>query len=230
VTIAGHGLTKTSAVQFGGSDATRITVKSDDELEVVPPPHPGGAVPISVTAVNAGGTSVSLLPDPGAPVFTYDGCGIPVGAGQVSLPPGYSLIGFPSGTVVPAASLLYSWFDRGSGRYDAQRPDDATAPVIAGHGYWAYSGCPKVVSVPAAQGTPVSFALGAYHASMVGNPSSSRSAVVSGHDFAARWDPSLNGGAGGYDISGYRAPQRLGVGQGDWVFAYAATTVNISDG
>jgi hypothetical protein len=62
---------------------------------------------------------------------------------------------------------------------------------------------------------------------MVGNPSATSPATVSGHDFAAMWDPSLNGGAGGYRISGYRDAQQLAVGQGTWVFAYTDTTVEI---
>jgi hypothetical protein len=70
--------------------------------------------------------------------------------------------------------------------------------------------------------------LSAAHASIVGNPSGIASATVSGHDFAAMWDPALNGGAGGYHVSAYRQPLSLQVGQGVWVFSYARTTVTIN--
>ncbi|HUP70832.1 MAG TPA: hypothetical protein VM142_13610 [Acidimicrobiales bacterium] len=69
--------------------------------------------------------------------------------------------------------------------------------------------------------------LGDYHASMVGNPSSSSSATVTGHDFSARWDADRNGGAGGYEISAYRAPQCLAVGEGMWAFSFVPTTLSI---
>ena len=70
------------------------------------------------------------------------------------------------------------------------------------------------------------FDLGAYHASMVGNPARSSSSVT-GHDFAARWDPSLNDGAGGYHISGYRETQTLAVGEGAWVFSFVQSQIHI---
>jgi len=62
---------------------------------------------------------------------------------------------------------------------------------------------------------------------MVGNPSGRAPATATGHDFAARWNPTLNGGAGGYQISPYQAPQSLAVGDGIWVFSYRDTTIQL---
>ena len=66
--------------------------------------------------------------------------------------------------------------------------------------------------------------LGAYRASMVGNPSATSPADVTGHDFAAAWDPDANG----YRVSGYRQPHTLAVGEGSWAFSYVDTTITVS--
>jgi len=221
VLITGANLLGAKAVSFGGVPAQSFTAHSATMMTAVSPPHPKGEVEVAVTDV-AGGTSASYLPNRGA-VFSYDGCGEAAAAGQLVYPSGYSLVGDPGGTVVGAQSLLYSWFDRNSGSYSSQDP---TIPVEPGHGYWAYFSCKRAVSIGLG-GASASFPLGAYHASMVGNPSGTSPATVTGHDFAARWDPSLNGGSGGYQISAYRQPQDLAVGEGTWVFSYVDSTVAI---
>lgn len=71
----------------------------------------------------------------------------------------------------------------------------------------------------------LSVALGAYHASIVGNPAD-RPVTVTGHDYAARYHRD-GGGAGDYRLSGYREPLVLAPGEAMWVFAYAATTIEI---
>ena len=62
---------------------------------------------------------------------------------------------------------------------------------------------------------------------MVANPSGFHAVVVTGFDYAVRWVPSLNAGAGGYQLSAYRQPQTLAVGEGIWVFSFAATTIHV---
>lgn len=147
-------------------------------------------------------------------------------AGQLAYPKGYSLVGLPAGTVVPALSQLYSWFDQGAGGAYASQP--VTQPVAAGRGYWAYFSCPSVVDVGSATSGSLRLALGAYRASMVGNPSATKASSVSGYDYAARWDPTLNAGAGGYAMSGYRAATSLRPGEGSWVYSFSATQVLIN--
>ncbi|HUP69390.1 MAG TPA: kelch repeat-containing protein [Acidimicrobiales bacterium] len=145
-------------------------------------------------------------------------------ATKLAYPAGYSLVGLPAGTVVGADSPLYSWFDAGASGAYAAAP--GTEPAGEGRGYWAWFACPRLIELGAGSES-VSFPLGAYHASMVGNPSGTSAANVSGHDFVARWDPAANDGAGGYIVSGYREPQRLAVGEGAWAFSYLDTTVAI---
>lgn len=144
---------------------------------------------------------------------------------QVRLPAGYSLVGFSEGTVIPSQSPLYGWFDLGANGTYSTLP--AREPVLAGRGYWAWFACPTSVEPAVGPSRSARFSLASYHASMVGNPSANSSATVTGHDFAAAWDSTLNGGAGGYRISAYRAPETLAVGQGTWVFSYLTTEVHI---
>lgn len=163
---------------------------------------------------------IAGIPDAASPCPPAEGSG----PGRLSYPAGYSLVGLPGGTVLPAVKVLYSWFDLGARGAYSLHP--TTSPVEAGHGYWAYFACPG--AVPMGEGSAsAKLPLDAYHASIVGNPSGVSPATVSGHDFAAQWDPALNGGGGGYRISGYREPQTLAVGTGTWVFSYVRTLISI---
>jgi len=150
-------------------------------------------------------------------------------AGQLLLRGGrYHLVSAPEGSVIGSTSPLYGWMDLGAGgAYSVEAP---TTPVSAGRGYWAWSACDRLVELanPSAAASSASFPLGAYHASMVGNPSPASSAQLTGHDFAATWDPDANGGAGAYVMSGYRQSQPLAVGQAAWAFSYGATTLTIA--
>jgi hypothetical protein len=127
--------------------------------------------------------------------------------------------------VVASQSPLYGWLDLGAGgAYSTRAGSD---PAVAGRGYWAYFSCPKVLGPLTSGDASVSLPLGGYRASMVGNPSGAGPVAMSGHDYAARWDPSLNGGAGGYRLSGYRQAETLAVGQGAWAFSYADTVIRL---
>ncbi|HUP69358.1 MAG TPA: kelch repeat-containing protein [Acidimicrobiales bacterium] len=183
----------------------------------------------AVAALNDIGQGPVSLPasdttHPAPPLPLPSGCAAPpaLEPGQITYPGSrYSLVGLPQDTQIPSDSPLYSWLDLGAGgNYSS-----GSAAASAGQGYWAWFKCPKVIDL--APGTAnVTLPLGEYHASMVGNPST-RPATVTGHDFAARWDPALNDGAGGYRVSGYREPQPLDVGEGTWVFSYVRTAVHI---
>ncbi|HUP70164.1 MAG TPA: kelch repeat-containing protein [Acidimicrobiales bacterium] len=193
---------------------------------------PGTGYHYAVRAVGPNGVegplsnTVSVTTAGTPPVLDANCPALPVpGAGQLAYRSGYSMVGLPAGTRVDAQSPLYSWFDLGArGSYSTQPGNEA---VAEGRGYWAWFSCPRLVSL-AGEGTDaVDLPLGGYRASMVGNPSGTTAASLSGHDFAARWDPNLNGGAGGYHISGYREEQTLPVGGATWVFSYRSTTISV---
>ncbi|MFG2864702.1 beta strand repeat-containing protein [Streptomyces sioyaensis] len=72
VTVFGSNLTLTSAVNFGGTPATGITVVSDNQLTVT---APAGSGTVTVTVTTPGGTSTAATGNPyytylGAPVLT----------------------------------------------------------------------------------------------------------------------------------------------------------------
>ena len=74
VTVTGNGFTGASAVSFGGTPGTRVTVLSDSALTVQAPAHNEGTVDVTVTT--PGGTSALTGADqytyvtPAAPVVT----------------------------------------------------------------------------------------------------------------------------------------------------------------
>ncbi|MFN2592717.1 MAG: kelch repeat-containing protein [Candidatus Dormibacteria bacterium] len=221
VSIMGSRFTKDSVVKFDGVAAT-ITSVTTSRIDVMSPPRAeAGLVEVAVSDV---GGSSTAQPSHTPALFAYNTCG-ETGASQVCFRAGgYSLIGVTTGTNVPADSLLYGWFDRNSGSYDSSQPNTATTQ--SGHGYWAYFAVTRPTTM--SRGTSQeSFPLGAYDASMVGNPSATSEATATGQDFAARWDPNLNGGAGGYHVSRYQEAQQMPVGSGLWVFSFRDTIVNL---
>jgi len=134
-------------------------------------------------------------------------------------------MGLPAGTSPASSGQSFGWFDQpAGGRYSGR---DGNAAAEAGHGYWAWSPCPHLVSLAQPGQDDLSLPLGAYHASLIANPSAQGPVTVSGYDFAARWDPALGNGAGGYRYSKLREPLSLALGEGMWVFSYTATTITI---
>lgn len=185
--------------------------------------RPGGDTGPPSASVSA--TTLGVAPPPLPPMERACAALGETPPGSVAYPAGYSLVGVPAGTVVGSRSPLYGWLDLGAGgAYSTRAAGD---PAEGGRGYWAYFSCPKLLGPLGPGEASVRLPLGAYRASMVGNPSGREPVAMSGHDYAARWDPSLNGGAGGYRLSGYRQAETLGVGQGAWAFSYTDTVIQL---
>ncbi|MGW1555224.1 IPT/TIG domain-containing protein [Streptomyces sp. NPDC002144] len=72
VTLTGTGMTGSTAVRFGSTNATSFTVNSATQITAVSPPHAAGAT--AVTVVNPTGTSNSVT-------FTYVAAATPVVTG-----------------------------------------------------------------------------------------------------------------------------------------------------
>lgn len=178
-----------------------------------------GPISNAVSVTTAGSTPVLDVRCPRVPAPAPN---------EILYPGGYSMVGLPAGTRLDAQSPLYSWFDLGArGSYATQSGGD---PVAEGRGYWAWFSCPRLVSLGSEGTEALELPLGGYRASMVGNPSGREASGLSGHDFAARWDPGINEGAGGYHISGHREEQTLPVGGATWVFSYRDTAISLRAG
>ncbi|MFN2591767.1 MAG: IPT/TIG domain-containing protein [Candidatus Dormibacteria bacterium] len=228
VELKGTSLRGVTRVTFDGVPATNVISDSPTHVTASAPPHGSGSAEVAV--ITTAGDSRPAPADYGSRrFFTYSSCNVAPAASQVPYPAGYSLIGLPGGLHVASDYYRYGWFNLGGGNtYSSEVA--ANAVTEAGHGYWAYFSCARPVDLVQTGSTPeasVTFQLGAYHASMLGNPSRSGPASVTGHDFAAAWEPAANGGAGAYRISGYQEAQSLAVGSGTWVFSYRDTTIQL---
>jgi hypothetical protein len=224
VVLAGVGFAGASAVMFGGVPAARYRIDSPDQITAISPSHFANDQ-VEISVVSGGLSSAHVIPDAGA-LFIYTGnpagCDRPLATDHVVYGAGYSLVGLPAGASVPADSPLYGWFNLGSGNHYTTA-DPTETRTDGGRGYWAYFACPRSVSLPATGMDPTTLPLAASHASMIGNPYGGSPALVTGYDFAARWDPAING----YRVSGYRQEQSLSIGEGMWVFSYVSTSIVI---
>lgn len=178
---------------------------------------------INTASVDSALPDASLANNKGqAVVNTACGDRPPAAPGQVIFEEGWSLIGLPDGASVAPDSPLFGWYDQGAGgAYGIYAPTDVLTP---GLGYWAFFSCPQAVRLPPGSAS-ASFSLSAHHAAVVGNPSGTSSAVVSGHDRSARWDAKT----GAYHLS-EAEPQTLRPGEAMWVLSHAGTTIQVLAG
>lgn len=133
-------------------------------------------------------------------------------AAVVTFPAGYNLIGVPTGTVLPVTA--YS-LDPTTQQYVSV---PAGTPLLGGTGYWAYFPQPTTVNLPAgAASVTVQVPPGSYV--LVGNPSATASATITGADFVQVYDPRLQV---------YLPLHDLPPGSGALVYSVAGGTITIS--
>lgn len=215
-TFPGGATTATATTdERGVAIAPALTANGTEGSYAVVARVAGVATEAIYRLANSSGTDAGggADPDPPCPAVS-------IGPGEVFYPPGFSLVGLPEGTrLPPSPARLWSWWDQGArDHYGAGGSDQ---PLAGGRGYWKYFDCPTVVGVAPTGAVSLRAPLGAYHASIVGNPSD-RPVTVFGHDYAARYNATR-----GYRMSSYRETFVLAPGQAAWVFAYTATTIRI---
>lgn len=149
------------------------------------------------------------------------------GAASASYPPGWNIVGGPSGTTFPVT--LYRW-DPAPGQYATLSPG---TPVQAGQGYWAHFDQPTMVSLAAAVAAPLPTVPGGEWV-MVANPYSGDCAGINvgppspggSHDpnvvAADTYDPQQ----GGYNQANGAL---LTPGQGVWLLLESSATLPIVD-
>lgn len=127
---------------------------------------------------------------------------------------GWNLVAFPQLTdLSQVAGPLYT-MQAGDTDYETIDPTQGTQ---TGFGYWAYFASSGSVTLNDAGPFFATLApAGSYI--MVGNPSGTSSAVVSGADLVYTYDP----------VAGYNQTPILNPGQGAWVLSYAGAPITVS--
>jgi hypothetical protein len=132
---------------------------------------------------------------------------------SVTYAPGWNIVGAPAGTEIQVDA--YAWDPRAA-NYTLV---PAGTALTNGRGYWAYFSNSTSVTLALTQdnSSGVSAPAGAWV--LVGNPSASFSATVTGADIVYTWDPAAQR---------YTAANSLAPGAGAWAFSFAGGTLNIT--
>lgn len=109
VTVSGAGFTGASAVTFGGSSGSNVTVLSDTRLLVTSPAHAAGAVHVVVWVGSVGSATSS------ADVFTYTGGPVVTGVSPTSGPPAGGTVVTITGSGFTGATAVTFGGTAGSG-------------------------------------------------------------------------------------------------------------------
>ena len=154
------------------------------------------------------GVLVFLLLTP-SPRVRADAAGVPR-----SFHAGWNLVALPRGTALTGVQELYT-FQPGDSDYEAVQPDQGSE---AGLGYWAYFGANTAVNL--AQGGSDAYSVDAPAGQfiMIGDPSGSMPATVSGADAVYTYDAA----------SGYQQTTTLLQGQGAWVMSTDGGTITVT--
>lgn len=154
--------------------------------------------------------ALGLLAGSGRGVAPVRAAGVPV-----SYHAGWNLVGGPDGTTFNAAGNAYTL-----GASDSSYATSAgSAPVGGGKGYWMYFPADASVAMNGAGASSLQVTAPAGKYIMIGNPSGTQSASVSGADQVLSFD------AGSQQ---YNAVTTLSIGQGAWALSAAGGTITIT--
>jgi hypothetical protein len=133
---------------------------------------------------------------------------------SVTYAAGWNLVAFPPLTDLTNVSGPLYTMQAGDTDYESIDP---TLGTVSGIGYWAYFTASASVTLDAG-GTFYATLAPAGSYIMVGNPSGTSSAVVSGADLVYTYDP----------VAGYNQTPILNPGQGAWVLSYAGNPITVT--
>jgi hypothetical protein len=131
-----------------------------------------------------------------------------------SYPAGWNLVALPPGTVVTGTEGPLYTLQAGEASYQTIQP---SAGGISGYGYWAYFPVPSALPL-APGGAAYSVRAPAGQYIMIGDPSGTLPAQISGADIAYMYDPG----------SGYQATTRLAPGSGAFAVSVAGGTITVT--
>jgi plastocyanin len=134
---------------------------------------------------------------------------------SVSFHAGFSLASLPAGTTANADAAF--GFDPQANSYHSLGPNDQP---IAGQGYWLYFAGDQSVTLGAGSNAPVTINAAPGTWNLIGNPSGTQAALVTGAGAVFTFDQS----------AGYVAATMLQPGQGAWAFSGAGGPITIAPG
>jgi hypothetical protein len=151
-----------------------------------------------------------LLAGAGRGVAPVHAAGVPV-----TYHAGWNLVGGPDGTTFNAAGNAYTL-----GASDSNyATSGGNAPIGGGKGYWMYFPADTQVAMNGAGASSVQVTAPAGKYIMIGNPSGTQSAAVTGADQVLAYD------AGSQQ---YNATTTLGIGQGAWALSAAGGAITLT--
>ncbi len=140
----------------------------------------------------------------------------PSGGRTISLGAGYNLVGPPGGTTFGDATAYT--FDPTANSYHQLSAGEATQ---AGQGYWLLSDAGGSMPLAAGSNAPVTITAAPGAWQLIGNPSGTQAALVTGAD--AVWTYNASSGQ-------YQPATTLQPGQGAWAIAQAGGRITITPG
>lgn len=183
-------------------------------------------VPGSVTQTVVSAVSVSppgnycfrafAASNAGQSEYSNQAC-VDISGAELTFAQGWNLIGglgSAASTLTAAVGSVYT-YDAAQNSYIAVPP---ATPLREGAGYWVYLASSLTVAAPSSADVPVTVSVTAGSWAMIGNPSATVSAEVSGADFVYIYDP----------LHGYQPTFTLAPGQGAWAYAASDSTITIS--
>jgi plastocyanin len=177
--------------------------------------HPFMHGTVTVTAASSPAPSSAGETTPTSATATAGGGAPAAGQHLAQYSTGFNLIGVPAGTSLTGTTAVYALNDAGDG-YD---PVGSDAAIQSGKGYWAYFAGNASLMLPAGSNAPVTLTAPAGRWLMIGNPSGTLFATVSGADALFTFDP----------VAGQYVPATsLKPGQGAWAFSTKGGTITIS--
>jgi hypothetical protein len=173
------------------------------------------------TLVTLSSAAILLVSLAGGATVTADaatGSGAAQGAAgrTVTFGAGYNMIGVPSGTAVSADSVLA--FDTAANSYTQLGSGDS---LSGGRGYWAYFSADTPVTLPAGSNASITVAASAGKWQLIGNPSGTTLALVTGAAEVFAFDA----------VAGqYMGVTTLQPGQGAWALSPTGGSITIDAG
>jgi hypothetical protein len=177
----------------------------------------GSAAPAQVDFTGSSGAIASMtVAGPVGSPQPAQGAAPAAGATAISAsyPAGWNLIALPPGTSLTGTQGPLYTLQPGDSTYETIQ---SSAAGMSGFGYWAYFAGTTTLPV-AAGGGSYSVRAPAGQFIMVGDPSGSLPARISGADLAYTYDP----------VSGYQQTTRLTPGKGALVIAVAGGTITVT--